>query len=68
MISFLCGNPVISKTDIRGYSSGIILGGSECLKKILISNKRGKDRIMLTTSGTYPWLFVLTGVVFFVFI
>jgi hypothetical protein len=34
-------------------------------KNHVISHKRGKDGIMLTTSGTYPWLFVLTGVVFF---
>jgi len=35
MISFSCGDPVISKTDVRGYSSETILGGSECLKKYI---------------------------------
>jgi hypothetical protein len=34
MISFLCGDPVISKINVRGYISGTILGDSECLKNI----------------------------------
>jgi hypothetical protein len=56
-------------------SSNVLLCSScftSCTDRVIlnenhvINHKIGEDRIMLTTSGTYPWLFVLTGVVFFV--
>jgi hypothetical protein len=43
MISFLCGDPVISKINVRGYISGTILGDSR--HQVRSKSKDGKVKL-----------------------